>query len=133
MGEFYVDIGVRAKDGTRVKMLRAKANTGAEYTSLPGDLLCELGWEPDSADPMPWGWPFTMFYDVDAKAGKLTPRSGVRVGEVQLHIDGQDYLHSVIYGADGSDPVLGNWTVRGFVLEADEVNKCLIASELIYR
>ena len=133
MSEFYVDIGVCAKDGSHAKALRVKANTGAEHTSLPGSLLRELGWEPEPSDRMPWGWPLEMFYDLDVEARKLTPRPDVHVGEVKLRIDGQDYLHSVIYGADDSEPVLGNWTVRGFVLDVDEANQRLIPHQLIYR
>ena len=133
MSEFYVDIGVCAKDGSDAKPLRVKANTGADYTSLPGGLLRELGWEPQPSDPMPWGWPFTMFYDADVETRKLTPRPDVHVGEVKIRIDGKDYLHSVIYGSDDSEPVLGNWTVRGFILDVDEGSQRLTPIELIYR
>lgn len=133
MTAFYVDIGVCAKDGSYAKPLRVKANTGAEHTSLPGSLLRELGWEPQPSGPMPWGWPFEMFYEVDVETRKITPRGDAHVGEVKLRIDGQDYLHSVIYGADDSEPALGNWTVRGFVLDVDEANQRLIPHQLIYR
>jgi len=133
MSEFYVAVGVCAKDGSSVKTLRMKANTGAEYTRLPGGLLRELGWEPQPSDPMPWGWPLEVFYDVDVKARRLTPRPDIYVGEVKLHIDGHDYLHSAIYGSDDGEPVLGNWTVRGFVLNTDEANQRLLPIELIHR
>ena len=58
MSEFYVDVGVCAKDGSRVRTLRVKANTGAEYTRLPGGLLRELGWEPSTFGPRALGMAF---------------------------------------------------------------------------
>ena len=82
---------------------------------------------------MPWGWPLEVFYDVDVEARRLTALSDVHVGEVKLRIDGQDYLHSVIYGADDSEPMLGDWTVRGFVLQSDETSQRLVPVELIHR
>ena len=133
MGEFYLDVEVCAKDGSSSRPVRVKANTGARYTSLPGDLLRGLGWEPEPADRLPIGWPIEMFYDVDVVAGKLLPRSAVHVGEVKLRINEQDYLHSVIFGADYSEPELGKWTVRGFILDADEGSQCLTPIQLIYR
>ncbi|CAI8009909.1 hypothetical protein GBAR_LOCUS6596 [Geodia barretti] len=133
MGEFYVDIDVCSKSGAGAKPLRVKVNTGAKYTVLPSGLLRKLGWEPEPAEPMPWGWPIELFYDVDPEAHKLTPLPDVKVGEVKLRIGDQDYPHSVIYGADDSQPVLGSWTVRGFVFDADEPNQRVIPSQLIYR
>ena len=118
MGEFYINLDICAKDGSSAKTLRVKANAGATYTRLPAGLLRELGWEPD---PLPWGWPYPMGYKDDWE-----------LGEVKLRLDGKDYLHSVIFAADDSEPVLGNRTATGFVLEADEVNQCLIPRKLIY-
>ena len=133
MGEFYIDIDVCSKTGSGVRPVRVKVNTGAKYTSLPSGLLRTLGWEPEPTDPMPWGWPIELFYDVDPQARTLTPRSDVHVGEIKLRIEDQDFLHSVIFGADDCEPVLGSWTVRGFVFNADEPNQCVIPSQLIYR
>ena len=130
---FYVTLDLCAHDGSYVQPLRVKTNTGAKYTRLPGCLLRELGWEPQSSDPIPWGWPLEMFYDVDVEARRLSPRPDMHVGEINLRVDGHDYLHSAIYGADDGEPVLGNWTVRGFVLNADEANQRLLPIELIHR
>ena len=120
MAAFYVTLGICAQNSSHAKPLRVKANTGARYTRLPGGLLRELGWEPDPHD-LPWGWPMDLVY-----------QTGLQVGEVKFRIDGEDYLHSVIFGADDCDPTLGEWSARGFVLEVDEANECVNPMRVIY-
>ena len=120
MTAFYVNLDVCAKDGSIVKPLCLKAKTGAKYTRLPGALLRELGWEPDDHD-LPWGWPTSLVY-----------QTGLKVGDIKFRIGSEDYLHSVIFGDDDCEPTLGDWSARGYVLEADESEKCIIPVQVIY-
>ena len=120
MTAFYVSLDICASSGSYTKEVRLKANTGAKYTRLPACLLKELGWEPDSSD-LPWGWPTSLVY-----------QTGLRVGDVKFRIDEQDYSHSVIFGADDCQPTLGEWSAKGFVLEADEANQYVVPMQVIY-
>ena len=120
MTAFYVNLGVCARDGSHAKTLRVKTNTGAKYTRLPGCLLRELGWEPDCHD-LPWGWPTSLVY-----------QTGLQVGDVKFRVDGKDYPHSVIFGADDCEPTLGEWSATGFILEADEANRRVVPMRVIY-
>ena len=120
MTAFYVSLNLCAQDGSYAQPLRVKANTGAKYTRLPGRLLQELGWKADPHD-LPWGWPMPLVY-----------QTGLRVGDVKFRIDGADYPHSVIFGADDCEPTLGEWSAKGFVLEVDEVNECVVPMRVIY-
>jgi peptidoglycan/xylan/chitin deacetylase (PgdA/CDA1 family) len=116
----YVDLALCAQDGSCAKNLRVKANTGSRYTRLPGSLLRELGWEPDPYD-LPWGWPMSLVY-----------QTGLRVGEVKFRIEGEDYSHSVIFGADNCEPTLGDWSARGYVFEVDQSEQCVTPMRVIY-
>ncbi len=120
MVAFNVTLGICAQNGSYAKPLRVKANTGARYTRLPGNVLRELGWEPSPYD-LPWGWPMSLVY-----------QTGLQVGEVKFRVDGEDYLHSVIFGADDCEPTLGEWSAEGFVLEVDEANQRVIPMRVIY-
>ena len=133
MGEFYLDVGICAPNGGSVQTLTVKVNTGAEYTVLPGRLLRELGWQPKPCYPPPWGWPLEMFLYTDSATGQLESRNDTSVGEVKIRVDGEDYPHSVIYGADDVEPTLGNFTVHGYLFEVDEANRRVIPGRLIYR
>lgn len=120
MTAFYVTLDLCARDGSYVKPLRVKANTGAKYTRLPGCSLRELGWEANPHD-LPWGWPMALVY-----------QTGLQVGDVKFRIDGRDYAHSVIFGADDCEPTLGEWSALGYVLEVDEANQCVNPMRVIY-
>ena len=133
MGECYLEVGICAPDGGAVQTLAVKVNTGARYTVLPGRLLRELGWQPEPCDVVPWGWPRQMFIYQDSETGRLEHRNDTSVGKVKIRVDGEDYLHSVIYGADDAEPTLGNFTVHGYLFEVDEANQRVIPSRLIYR
>lgn len=133
MGEFYLDVGICAPDGDTVQTLTVKVNTGAKYTVLPGGLLRELGWQPEPYEPVPWGWPLKMFLYKDGATGRVEYRTDTYVGEVKIRVDGEDYQHSVIYGADDAEPILGNFTVHGYLFEVDEANRRVIPGRLIYR
>ena len=131
MGEFYLDVGICAPDGDAVQTLAVKVNAGAKYTVLPGGLLRELGWQPEPYDPVPWGWPLQMFLYKDHATGRVEYRIDTYVGEVKLRVDGKDYTHSVIYGAEDAEPMLGSSTVNGYLFAVDEANRRVIPSELI--
>ncbi len=62
----------------------------------------------------------------------LVYQTGLKVGEVKFRIDEEDYPHSIIFGADDCDPVLGEWSAKGFVLKADEDKQCVIPMRVIY-
>ena len=133
MGEFYLDVGICTPDGGAVQTVAVKVNTGAKYTVLPGGLLRELGWQPEPYETVPRGWPTWMFRYQDSETGRLEYRNDASVGEVKIRVDGEDYQHSVIYGADDAEPILGNFTVHGYLFEVDEANRRVIPGRLIYR
>lgn len=116
MGTFNWPMRIAGMSGGRFVDLEATVDTGAFYSALPAHLLHELGVEP-------------------LERRTLVLADGRRIeadiGEARATIDGRTVTTLVIFGEDGSPPLLGAYTLEGLALAVDPVAGCLVPRDLI--
>lgn len=111
MSTFRHTIAIGSPDGSRFEQIEALVDTGSTYTWVPRSMLERLGVRPS----------FRMqFQTAD---GRLVERDA---GETQARFDGQTRTTVVVFGDEGSLPLLGAYTLEGFSLAIDPVNERLI-------
>ena len=111
MGTFRVLIEIGALEGGRLEPVEVLVDTGATYTFLSRTLLERLGIRPDDECPF-----------VLADGRQLTyPTAWIRV-----RIDGRAQPTIAVFGDPDTDPLLGAFTLEGFRLAADPVNRRLV-------
>ena len=111
MSTFTVEMPVAAVSGGRQVTVEALVDTGATHSCLPSPLLRSLGIEPKE----------TSSYRLADKR-----RLDYSVGEARVWLDGRDRVTPVVFGDEGTDPLLGAVTLEEFGLAVDPVNKRLI-------
>ncbi len=111
MGTFRIPIEVATLSGNQFDRLEALVDTGATYTSWPGDRLEQLGVRPEEE------WPFVL------ADGREVAR---QVAWARVRIGGRSQPTIVIFGDPGSEPLLGAFTLEGFLLAADPANRRLV-------
>ena len=111
MATFFYPIEIGDFDGGRFETLEALVDTGATYTSVPADVLERLGVESQEQ---------ANFI--------LANGQNVRLGMawVRVRIDGREQPTIVIFGEPGSGVLLGAFTLEGFRLGVDSVNRRLV-------
>jgi len=111
VGHFHVTVQVGSRGGERFVPLDALVDTGATYTWVPRDVLDVVGVVPDEERPF-----------------RLADGREVRypVGWAQIRIGEREQPTIVVFGAPGSDPILGVVTLEEFLLAADPVHSELI-------
>jgi clan AA aspartic protease len=112
MGNFRVTLEVGHLAGGPFRMVEALVDTGATYTWVPRDVLEPLGVEPQHKRRFLLADGREAFYDVSW---------------ARARIGGQTEPTMVVFGDPGSDPLLGVFTLEGFGLAADPVNRRLVA------
>lgn len=104
-----VDLAARLEGS--FERFEAVVDAGAIYSQAPASLLRRLGVEPfDRA----------LFELADGR------RVESELGEVLVRIDGRTRRAICIFGEEGAAPILGAYTLEGFLLAADPVNKRLV-------
>jgi predicted aspartyl protease len=113
VGTFFYPITLIAADGRRVEV-EALIDTGASFTSMPADVLRDLGVAP-------------------VRQARLRLSDGSthvqQVGEVRAEIDGAGVTTLVVFGEAGSPPAIGAYTLEGLLLGVDPVDKRLVPVE----
>ena len=111
VGHFHVTVQVGSRGGERFVPLDALVDTGATYTWVPRDVLDVVGVVPDEERPF-----------------RLADGREVRypVGWAQIRIGGREQPTIVVFGAPGSEPILGVVTLEEFLLAPDPVHSELI-------
>ena len=104
-----MDIG--DPQGERWEAVQALVDTGASYTWAPREVLDRLGVQPE------FRWEF------ETADGRIIERD---VAETRARLDGQQRVTLVVFGDAGSRPLLGAYTLEGFGLAPDPVNRRLI-------
>ena len=114
VGRFRVSIhvGRRGEGGNSFMPLEALVDTGSTYTWVPRDVLQRLGVTAEEQ------WPFEL-------ANGREVRYPVAWAEVRIEARVQPTI--VVFGETGSQPILGAFTLEGFRLAADPVNRRLIS------
>jgi len=105
MGTFRVSI--RLADAT----MEARVETGASYSVIPRDVLARLGTKPDEE---------RLFVLADGREVRY-PMAWARVT-----IGERTQPTLVVFGEPGTEPILGAFTLEGFGLGVDPVNRRLI-------
>ena len=111
MESFPYPIAVGPRDGSRFDSLRAAVNPESTYTVVPALILARLGIEPE----------WTSIFDLSD--GSQEENS---LAEVRLRIDDQERTTICVFGKPESATVLGAYTLAGFGLAPDSVNRRLV-------
>ena len=111
MGTFRYPIEVSNADQSRFLRLEAWVDSGSTYTWIPRTVLMDLGFAP------------VYRRRFRLASGEVIERdicwTPVRIG--------QEVLPSlVVFGDDGSEPLLGAMTLETFALGVDPVNRTLV-------
>jgi clan AA aspartic protease len=111
MGTFRVTIEIGDPRGERFEELSALVDTGATYTWVPSPVLERLGIAP--AFPFP-------FILADGR------RIERWMAETQVRLDGRTRTTLVVFGDEGTEALLGSYTLEAFGLAPDPVNRRLV-------
>ena len=111
MGIFNWPVRISSLDGQQVMDIVAAVNTGVAFTTLPCDLLRELGVKPMGSR-------------------RLLLADGRRIemefGQAQATIDGNAVTTIVAFGSGESRPLLGRYTLDGLALAVDPIAQRLV-------
>ena len=112
MGTFSVRIQVGDLEGRQYLEADALVDTGASHTMLPRHVLTQLG-----------------IGSVEQVSFQLADDRVVdyQVGEARIRIDGRERTTLVVFGPEGTEPLLGATTLQLFNLGVDPVQERLIA------
>lgn len=111
MGTFRIRIEIGDPQGRRYQPVEALVDTGSTFTTLPTSLLKGLGVVPHDRRPF------------DLADGR---RVELEVGQTWVRIDGRTEITRVVFGGEGSEPVLGAVTLETFLLAPDPVGRRLV-------
>ena len=111
MGSFRVSVEVGDPRGERFEPVEALVDTGASYTWLPRSLLERLGHEPEEDRD---------FVLADGR------RVEYGIATALVRMDGRVKPTQVVFGDEGTEPLLGVITLEEFGLGVDALNERLI-------
>ena len=111
MGTFRVAIEIGDPQGHRWETLDALVDTGASYTWAPRDVLARLGVRPQF---------LREFVTADERVIERD------MAVVMARLNGQALPTPVVFGDEGSLPLLGAVTLEEFGLGIDPLNRRLI-------
>lgn len=111
MGTFSQRIAIAPVGGQQFKELEAMVHTGATYTWIPRPVLEELGVSPEEE---------ATFVLADGREAVYP------IAQVRIRLNGRERYTICILGEEGTEPLLGSYTLEGFSLAVDPLNKRLI-------
>ena len=114
MGTFRVTLEIGDTGGVRYQQVSALVDSGAAYTWIPGTILEALDLEPS----------FRLAFIL--ADGRVIERD---VTETRVRLDGQVRTTIVVFGDQGSEPLMGAYTLEGFGLAVDPINRRLLHIE----
>lgn len=91
--------------------MEALVDTGASYTWVPASVLTGLGIRPS------FRFPFLL------ADGRHIERD---MAETRVRLDGKERTTLVVFGDDETQPLLGAYTLEGFGVAPDPLNRRLI-------
>jgi len=110
-GAFRVTIEIGDPRGERFESLEALVDTGATYMWIPRSVLERLGAAPS------FRFPFIL------ADGRRIERE---MAETRIRLNGQTRTTLVVFGDEGTLPLLGAYALEGLGLAPDPVNRRLI-------
>src|SRR3989337_869403 len=111
MGTFRASIEIGDARGERYEALEALVDTGSTYTWAPRELLAQLGVVPQSR------------VEFETADGRVIERD---VAQTWVRHNGNAHITFVVFGDEGSEPILGAYTLEGFLLAPDPVGQRLV-------
>jgi len=111
VGTFSQTLRLESMDGQRSVEMEALVDTGASYTVVPCGLLAELGVEPFGRRAAALADGHRVTYDI---------------GRAMATVDGHTETTLVLFGDDGTLPLLGAYTLEGMGLVVDPAEGRLI-------
>ena len=111
MGSFNVTFQIGDPEGRRWRDLDALVDTGASYSWVPRNVLADLGVGPKEQR------------EFVIANGDVIQRD---IAETQLRYDGREVTTIVVFGDDGSTPLLGAYSLEGLSMAPDPMNRILI-------
>ncbi len=111
MGTFHATIQIGDREGRAFESVDAMVDTGSTYTWVPRDVLAKLGVQPEFR---------REFVTAD---GREIERD---MAQTWVRHNGSALMTLVVFGDEGSTPLIGAYTLEGFGLAADPVGKRLI-------
>lgn len=116
MGTFNCPLRISSMDGQLSRDVVATVDTGAAYTTLPANLLRELGVAPTGK---------RRFLLADGR------RVDMDFGQAWATIDSESVVTLVIFGEDDGPALLGAYTLEGLALAVDPVEQRLVPTHMI--
>lgn len=114
MGIFSVPIEVSSLEGHGFTELDAMVDTGAVTTMIPRSVLESMGVTPETRET------FTL---ADGSRVELD------MAQIRARVEDRETITWVIFGREGSRPLLGAYTLEGVFLGVDSSNRRLIPVE----
>ncbi|MDP9237555.1 MAG: retroviral-like aspartic protease family protein [Chloroflexota bacterium] len=111
MGVFTIELEIGDPQATRFERVSALVDTGASHTSLPASMLRNLGVTPHDRGRF------------QLANGQIVLRD---VGQTSVRLDGRIKATVVVFGDEGSMPLLGAVTLGEFRLGVDPVAQKLV-------
>lgn len=111
MGTFRVAIEIGDESRARWERMDALVDTGSTYAWVPRSILDRLGVTPIER------------VEFDTAGGAVIERE---VGEVPVRLMGATHVSPVVFGDEGTSPLLGAVTLEIFHLAVDPVHERLI-------
>ena len=116
MGTFKWPLRISSMDGQQSQDIEATVDTGASFTTLPSNLLRELGIEPTGK---------RGFLVADGR------RVEMEYGQAWATIDGESVVTIVVFGVEEAPPLLGAYTLEGLALAVDPEAQRLVPTHMI--
>ena len=111
MGTFHVPVEIGDPDGRSWESVEALVDTGSTYTWVPAPLLGRLGVQPQFSR------------EFETAVGRVIPRD---MAVTMARLDGQALPTLVVFGEDSDAALLGAYTLEGFALAPDPINRRLV-------
>lgn len=118
MEAFRITIEVGDRQGQRFERLEALVDTGATYTWVPRSVLGRLGVRAEYERPFVLADGRQVFYEV---------------AWTMVRLDGEAQPTLAVFGDEGTEPLLGVFTLEGFGLGVDAVNRRLVPTPALLK
>ena len=111
MGTFRVNVEIGDPGGNRFESVRTLVDTGASYTTVPDSMLREMTVTAHDS---------VTFILAGGR------RVQMDVGRTWVRIEGKSEITLVVFGDEGSEPLLGAYTLQGLLLAVDTPDERLV-------
>ena len=116
MSTFYQSITVAHPASGETRQIDALVDTGAFFTTLPAQMLREMGIQPTDQ---------RRFVLADGRPVDMS------IAEAKVSVNGGQVTTIVAFGADDGPSLLGAYTLEGLTLVVDPLNERLVPNNML--